>query len=48
MLNLFLRDWKEVNEEAILLLKPMCKDEEIKNILSSLAGKDLVEKLAEQ
>ena len=27
---------EEVNEEVILLLKPMCKDKEIKNSLSHL------------
>lgn len=39
---------EEVNEEVILLLKPMCKDKEIKNSLSHLIVGDLVQKLAEQ
>lgn len=48
MLNIFLNDGGKVNEEAISLLSPMCKDEEIKGILSGLIGKDLVKKLAGQ
>ena len=48
MLNIFLNDKGKVNEEAISLLSPMCKDEETKDILSGLIGKDLVEKLGEQ
>lgn len=48
MLNIFINDKGKVNEEAISLLKPMCKDEEIKNTLSNLIGEDLVGKLEGQ
>ena len=48
MFNIFLNDGGNVNEEAISLLSPMCKDGEIKNILSKLIGENLVKKLEEQ
>ena len=48
MLNIFLNDRGIANEEAISLLSPMCKDEEIKNTLSGLIGEDLAEKLEKQ
>ena len=48
MVNIFLKKEGKVNKDAISLLKPMCKDEEIKNTLSGLIGKDLVEKLKKQ
>ena len=48
MLNIFIKNEGSVNKDAISLLKPMCKDEKIKNTLSDLIGKDLVEKLEEQ
>ena len=48
MLNIFLNDGGKVNEEAISLLSPMCKDEGIKNTLSDLIGEDLVKKLEGQ
>ena len=48
MLNIFLKNKGNVNEEAISLLSPMCKDEGIKNALSKLIGEDLVKKLEKQ
>ena len=48
ILNIFLKNKRYLNKEAISLLSPMCKDEKIKGILSGLIGKDLVEKLGKQ